>query len=68
MITTKPTLKQLRDLRAGATVQFTVGNDTIIVTPYQINYAKDKLTAGNEIVVLGEVVGENRMEELHLTI
>lgn len=62
----KLTAGQRKDLRDGKTIQVTIDGITVNVTRWLIEYAKQVLATGGELTVLGEVVGENRMEEIKI--
>ena len=64
----KLTAAQRKDLRDGKPIQVTIDGVTITVTRWLVEHAKQVLATGGELTVLGEVVGENRMEEIRITV
>ena len=64
----KLTAGQRKDLRDGKPIQVTIDGVTIVVTRWLVEHAKQVLATGGELTVLGEVVGQNRMEEIRITV
>ena len=64
------TPQQKKDIRDGKTTTITTKDGVqVIVTPHLVAHAKEVIASGGgEIRILPKVVGQNRMEEVRITL